>query len=277
MASEAKQTEAKKVTGKVVVLSGATGGIGKEIALGCLKQPGELVLLLRDAEKGKALVAELEKAKTASANVTISVERVDLDSKQSIAAFVERFKQKYDRLDVLLNNAATVPDTRGTSKDGIETQLAVNVLSYLWLMTGLHGHLKKANGARVVNVASNYAGDLDFTDLQFTKRKYDPNSAYRQSKALDRMISVAAAELWKDDKILVNACHPGVVTTTLLKGLGFGKGWNSASEAAATPLHCAFDKSVDTSGKWWDNKSSSDEQFGDPKKCKSLWDTLLKY
>jgi len=84
--------------------------------------------------------------------------------------------------------------------------------------------LKLGSGpSRIVNVASQYAGGLDLTDLHFQRRKYNANTAYKQSKQANRVFSHTAASKFESDGIIVHACHPGVVTSNVLSGLGFGK------------------------------------------------------
>lgn len=105
--------------------------------------------------------------------------------------FAQRIQKTYPRLDVLINNAATVPPTRTTTIDGLETQFAVNVLSYFFLMFTLSSFLRRSGKARVINVASNLAGDLDLSDMQFDSRKYENVLAYKQCKQADRQLSWA--------------------------------------------------------------------------------------
>jgi NAD(P)-dependent dehydrogenase (short-subunit alcohol dehydrogenase family) len=85
-------------------------------------------------------------------------------------------------------------------------------------MVKLRPLLKASKCGRIVNVASNYAGNVDLDDLFFEKRKYTSNDAYMQSKACDRMLTKAAANAFQEDDIIVTACHPGVVTSALLQG-----------------------------------------------------------
>jgi retinol dehydrogenase-13 len=170
----------------------------------------------------------------------VHVELCDLASKQSIASLVGRVSEKFGALDVLVNNAAIVPQEKTLSGEGIEMQFAVNVLAYYRYVVFMYGQepiaihfrlmmgflplLSNSNISRIVNLASNYAGDLDMGDLMFDKRPYDSNTAYRQSKQCNRMLSWAAASAFEEHGVSVNACHPGVVTTQLLQGLGMSKG-----------------------------------------------------
>jgi len=128
---------------------------------------------------------------------------VDLSSPSSIRSFVHRFaKRDNTRLDVLVNNAAIVPHSKTVTKEGLELQFATNVLSYFMLAVLLRpilrqtaeASLKLGSGpSRIVNVASQYAGGLDLTDLHFQRRKYNANTAYKQSKQANRVFSHTAA------------------------------------------------------------------------------------
>jgi NAD(P)-dependent dehydrogenase (short-subunit alcohol dehydrogenase family) len=108
------------------------------------------------------------------------------------------------------------------------------------MMTAFTPHLSSAAPARIVNVASYWAGGLDLEDLEFKKRRYDNDAAYRQSKQADRMLTVAFAERLTGSGVTVNACHPGDVPSKLSGDLGFG-GHESPAEGAATPLMLAVD------------------------------------
>ena len=119
-------------------------------------------------------------------------------------------------------------------------QFATNIMSYLWMMDAFTPILTRSAPARVVNVASYWAGDLGLDDLEFRRRRYDNAAAYRQSKQADRMLSAAFAERLAGDRISVNACHPGDVPSRLARNLGFG-GHQSADEAADTPAWLATD------------------------------------
>lgn len=95
------------------------------------------------------------------------------------------------------------------------------MLSYYLFIEGLKDTLIQNTQSRIVNVASNYAGDYDFNDLQFSSRSYESNTVYRQSKQCNRMLTWAAHEMhFAGTNTTVNACHPGVVTSPLLQSLG---------------------------------------------------------
>ncbi len=105
-----------------------------------------------------------------------------------------------------------------------------------------------------MNVASYWAGDLDLDDLEFKRRAYDNNTAYRQSKQANRMLTVAFAKHLSANKITIDSCHPGDASSTLSNALGFG-GSQSPEEAADTPVWLATDPSVaGMTGKYFANR-----------------------
>ena len=118
--------------------------------------------------------------------------------------------------------------------------LRPNVLGYFWMIQAFAEILKRSAPARVVNVASYWAGDLELDDLEFKRRRYDNNAAYRQSKQADRMLTVPFAERLKPLGVTVNACHPGDVPSTLSHNLGF-HGHHTPEEGARTPVWLATD------------------------------------
>ena len=139
-----------------------------------------------------------------------------------------------------------------TTPEGIELSFATNVLDYLWMADAFAPHLTKVAPARVVNVASNWAGDLDLNDLEFERRRYDNNIAYRQSKQANRMLTVAQAARLADFGIAVNACHPGNPGSALTRDLGFG-GSQSPADAARTPVMLARgDIGAEVTGRYFD-------------------------
>jgi NAD(P)-dependent dehydrogenase (short-subunit alcohol dehydrogenase family) len=114
--------------------------------------------------------------------------------------------------------------------------------------------------SRIVHVASHYAGDLDIKDLQFQRRRYDTNTAYRQSKMCNRMMAQVLADefLAAQVPVVSHSCHPGVSNTNVLRGLGF-RGFQSETESAQTPLFVALDASVldAPSGQFWASKKTT--------------------
>jgi NAD(P)-dependent dehydrogenase (short-subunit alcohol dehydrogenase family) len=199
------------IRGRHVVVTGPTSGIGRQIAreLGALG--AHLVLACRDVAKGRDVATEIETAPGAG---PVEVLQVDTSSQGSIRAFAQAYRADHTRLDVLVNNAGTVQGDRVESVDGIELTFATNVLGYHLLTRELLGLLGTSAPARVVVVASAFAGDLDFDDLQFTRRRFERLQAYRQSKACNRLWSWALARRLTPRGVTVNAMTPGFVPGT---------------------------------------------------------------
>jgi NAD(P)-dependent dehydrogenase (short-subunit alcohol dehydrogenase family) len=223
----------KAATTRVAMVTGATGAIGKAIARQIAARQGfEVVLACRGEARADQAVREIVRA---TGNSRVRFELVDVSRRSSVEALAARW---HGPLHVLVNNAAVTPRRRQETPEGVELQFATNVLGYFWMVQALAESLKGAAPARVVNVASYWAGGLDLTDLQFTRRPYDNNQAYRQSKQADRMLTVAFAERLRSSGVTVNACHPGDVRSALSGNLGFG-GSQTPDEGARTPMWLA--------------------------------------
>jgi NAD(P)-dependent dehydrogenase (short-subunit alcohol dehydrogenase family) len=222
---------------RVAIVTGANGAIGRAISVGMAEQGYAVVMACRDAERGET-AAKSVRQQVAGAEVRTEV--VDVSRRAEIDAFAKRWRGP---LHVLINNAAIAPRTRTETPEGIEMQLATNVLGYVWMMRTFEAALRASAPARIVNVASYWAGDLDMADLQFQRRPYNNDTAYRQSKQANRMLTVAFAKRWPPSQITVNACHPGDASSVLSNALGYG-GHESPEAAADTPVWLATDPSV---------------------------------
>jgi len=258
---------------RLALVSGATGAIGKAIALEIARQPGyRVVLLCRDENKAARVVDEVAER---SDNNQVSHEIVDLSSKESIHALAKRLK---DPVNVLVNNAAVTPRRRRETPAGIELQFATNVLGYFWLTQALSDQLRAGSPARVVNVASYWAGDLDLDDLEFRRRPYNNNTAYRQSKQANRMLTVAFAEHLREHGVTINACHPGDVNSSLSNNLGFG-GHETPQQGARTPAWLATDAiGQQETGKYFEHLQMQRCRFGEDREAvDALYEVCLGY
>lgn len=253
---------------KIFLVTGATGAIGKAIARQlATNQNSEVVLICRNKYKAEQAVNEIVHC---TGNSKVHFELADLSRHADIRALAERWTGS---LHVLVNNAATTPRSRLETPEGIELQFATNVLGYFWLIHEFTDILKASSPARIVNVASYWAGGLDLDDLEFTHRNYDNDKAYRQSKQANRMLSVAYSEKLKPYHIAVNACHPGDVNSTLSNNLGFG-GHESPDQGAETPVWLATHAiGQTTTGKYFEHLRESPCAFGKNKQAvNSLFD-----
>jgi NAD(P)-dependent dehydrogenase (short-subunit alcohol dehydrogenase family) len=256
--------------GKRILITGPTSGIGKEIAIQLADLGGELILGCRDAKKGKQTAAEITK-------------RTGSSSQESIREFAKEFRQKYRRLDVLINNAG---GNRGTlpkvnSADGIELTFATNVLGYFLLTQELLGLLKKSAPARIINVASTFASDLDLDDLQFERRRFESFKAYAQSKACDRLFSWVLARRLDGSGVTVNAMAPGLIAETglyrnapaeLVDRLRMYGAGRTSAEGADTATWLASSPDVEgVSGKFYEDRKAIRCEFRNKKDEERLW------
>ncbi len=199
--------------GKQVVITGPTSGIGMEIAMGLGALGAELVLGCRDVRRGEQTSDEITRRTGAK---SVAVMQIDTSSQQSIRDFARQYREKHSRLDVLINNAGMNRGVhpRQNSVDGVELTFATNVLGYFLLTRELVDLLKASAPARIVNVASSFASDLDLDDLQFERRTFDSAKAYAQSKTCDRLLTWALARWLEKSGVTANAMAPGLVAET---------------------------------------------------------------
>ena len=266
------------LSGKTCLVTGASAGIGLATARELARLGGRVVMAVRDPEKG-------EKARRAVMGATgreVEMAVVDLASQKSIRAFARDFAALHPRLDVLVNNAGIWAGRRGLSPDGIELTWATNVLNYFLVTERLLPLLKAAGRARVVNVASRLAHDLDLSDVQFERRPYSGEGAYAQSKQADRMLTWALARRLDGTGVTANALHPGFVATEIFgKGGGLvGLGMSlysrlrakSPEEGADTVVWLAASPDVEgRSGLFWVDRKEHRCRFHDEKDEETLW------
>ena len=265
---------------KRVVITGPTSGVGKEIAIQLAALGAELILGCRDLKKGQAVAAEISR-QTPSAKVTVM--QVDTSSQESIREFAREVRKKIRRLDVLINNAAGNRGLLGTGKsiDSIEITFATNVLGYFLLTQELLGLLQASAPARILNVASSFASDLDLDDLQFERRKFESFKAYAQSKACDRLFTWALARRLHGTGVTANAMTPGLITETslyrnapedLMVRLRQYSGGRTSAQGADTAVWLASDPELESvSNKFFENRKEVECEFRNKKDEEKLW------
>ncbi|HTB21292.1 MAG TPA: SDR family NAD(P)-dependent oxidoreductase [bacterium] len=198
--------------GKTAVVTGASSGIGREIARGLARQGATVVMACRNAEKAGAVREELARD---SGNRDLSVMLLDLASLASVRAFAAACLKAHPSIDILVNNAGGWTMERQDSADGMELIWATNVLGPELLTRLLLPGLRAAGQARIVNLSSTVAGGLDLDDVEYGKRKFSGFSAYSQSKQADRMLTWALADELGPGGVTANAMSPGLVKTDL--------------------------------------------------------------
>jgi NAD(P)-dependent dehydrogenase (short-subunit alcohol dehydrogenase family) len=251
------------------LVTGANTGIGVEIARGLARKGSNVVLACRDQAKGEDARNTIA---SEARNPDIELLIVDLASQQSIRSAAQEFSRKHDALDVLVNNAGTSAPKRRESPDGVELTFATNVLGYHLLTEQLLGLLRRAPAARVVNVASMMAYGLDLDDVNFKRRRYDPSTAYAQTKQADRMLTWALARRLEGTSVTANALHPGVVNTALLRTLAPGFSGSTPAEGADTATWLAASPDVaGVSGKLWVKRRETPCEFRGRENEEALW------
>jgi NAD(P)-dependent dehydrogenase (short-subunit alcohol dehydrogenase family) len=205
------------MTGKVCLITGANTGIGKETALGLARMRATVVMVCRDGERGFTAQHEI---KQQSGNDSIELMICDLASQNSIRRLASGFKERHDRLDVLINNAGVLLREHSLNEDGIENTFAINHLGYFLLSNLLLDVLKKSAPSRIVNVAStahkygkvNIGGWVTGVD-------YSAFSAYANSKLANVLFTYELARRLEGTGVTANCLHPGGVGTNLFRGL----------------------------------------------------------
>jgi NAD(P)-dependent dehydrogenase (short-subunit alcohol dehydrogenase family) len=263
--------------GRTCLVTGATGGIGKEIARGLALKRAHVLVAARELERGKRVAEELSDD---TANPSVEAVQVDVSSQAGLRAFAADFTKRFDKLHVLVNDAGVTDVTRKTTAEGIELVWATNVLGYFLTMTLFEPLLGASAPSRVVNVASVEARGLDVEDVELKRRGYSARLAYAQSKQADRMLTWAFARRTRGSGVTANAMHPGFVHSRLVRGGFAGAAWSAASalfgrspeRGAETAVWLASARALadDTSGFYIDKKERRC-RFSNEEEEEKLW------
>lgn len=267
---------------RVVLITGASSGIGRAAAFALAREGAHLVLVCRNSERGSRIAAGIREQK---GNPRAELFAADLSSLGEIRGVADQVRSRYPVIDVLINNAGVINPARTLTPDGIEATFALNHLGYFLLTNLLLGPLRAASSARIVNVASqaHRPGTIDFDDLSFEKG-YNPFAAYAQSKLANILFTYELAGRLRGTKITVNALHPGGVRTNFGKDLTGAAGvvfaglkifMRSAEKGAATVVWLATSHEVEgVTGKYFYDKKEirSSPVSYDRALAKRLWD-----
>lgn len=251
--------------GKVVLITGANSGIGRETTKALAHQGATIVMACRNLAKAEPVCAEIRQE---SGNLQVEIMHLDLASLASVREFAGQFAVKYGKLDVLLNNAGTFSMKRQETRDGFEMTMGVNHLGPFLLTHLLLPALEQTPAARIVNVSSDahYRGEIDLADLHL-ERNYQGFRAYANSKLANVLFTLDLAERLQDTGITVNALHPGHIATNIWNiwpekqwfQAIFSKVMNlfaiSAKEGAQTSIYLASSEEVrGITGLYFDDK-----------------------
>lgn len=200
------------MAGKVVIVTGATGGIGLAAAEGFARLGADVRLLVRNTERGEKAAA---KVRADVPDATVGVELCDVSDLGSVRAFAEQFTAKETRLDVLVHNAGVLPPQRTLTDDGIELTFATNVAGPFLLTSLLSDLLAAAAPSRVINISSGgmYTAKLDADDLQAAEGTFDGVRQYAQTKRAEVILTELWAERLHERGVIVHSMHPGWVDT----------------------------------------------------------------
>jgi retinol dehydrogenase 14 len=199
--------------GKVVLVTGGTGGIGKATAEGLANLGARVVVVGRDRRKGEIATAEI---RARSGNEAVELMVADLSSQVEIHRLVREFEADHNRLDVLVNNAGAMYARRFETEEGIEGTLAVLHLAPFLLTSLLLPMLQKSTPSRIVNVSSwsHRRAKLDLDDLQMRER-YSPSGAYSRAKLINVLWSYELDRRLEGTGVTVNLADPGGASTEM--------------------------------------------------------------
>ncbi|NOK62142.1 MAG: SDR family oxidoreductase [Chloroflexi bacterium AL-W] len=197
----------------VCMVTGATAGIGKATAFGLAKQGATVIIVGRNGEKAEQVAAEIRQR---VGNVDVVPMIADFASLEQVLNLARECHRRYTRLDVLINNAAVVTQTRQESQDGLELMFAVNYLAPFLLTNQLLDLLRKGVPSRIVNVSSfGYKQSaIQFDDLQYV-HQFSHRQAYYQTRLAMVLFTLTLARRLEGTGITVNCLHPGIVKTNL--------------------------------------------------------------
>ncbi|MDX3263420.1 SDR family NAD(P)-dependent oxidoreductase [Streptomyces sp. NPDC093228] len=215
----AEVAEGIDLTGRRVVVTGASSGIGAETARALAGTGAEVTLAVRDTTAGERVAKEIT---STTGNQEVHAAHLDLADPASVAAFAAAWRGP---LHVLVNNAGVMACPEQYTEQGGEWQFATNHLGHFALATGLHKALAADGSARIVVVSStgHQQSPIVWDDVDFAFRRYDPWLAYGQSKTANVLFAVEATRRWAADNITANALMPGAVHTNLQRHTG-GRG-----------------------------------------------------
>jgi NAD(P)-dependent dehydrogenase (short-subunit alcohol dehydrogenase family) len=268
---------APSMTGKTVLITGGTGGIGRAAAIGLASLGARVGITGRDRVRAEQAAAEITRE---SDNPGVDVFVADLSSQAEVRRLAAEVLAVYPRLDVLLNNVGGFWAHRHVTADGLEHTFALNHLAPFLLTSLLLERLTASAPARIVTVSSGAQsmGKIDFDDLM-GERKYSGQRAYNQSKLANVMFTYELARRLEGTGVTATALHPGM-TSTAFGAEDMARGWGpliavmrlfmkSPQGGAATPVYLASSPEVEgVTGRYFADRKSK-------KSHESSYDTAI--
>ena len=245
--------------GKICMVTGAASGIGAVTAWALAQQGAAVILVDRNSDEG---VITANRIKQQTGNPAVEFMLADLSAQKEIRQLVQQFRSRYQRLDVLVNNAGAIFPRRQETVDGIEMTFALNHLGYFLLANLLLETIKASAPARIINVSSrsHARAQINFDDLQ-GRSSYQGLQAYAQSKLAIVLFTYELARRLEGTGVTVNALHPGVVATNFGMSNGgvvgllmrlFRLAFLSPKQGAQTSIYLATSPEVESvTGKYF--------------------------
>lgn len=239
-----------EMDGRVCVVTGASGGIGRATAVELARRGAAVVLVIRSRERGQDVLAQIQR-ETGRGDARLVL--ADLSRQADVRRAADEILAAYPRVGVLVNNAGVYTRRRRLTDDGIETQWAVNHLAPFLLTHLLLPRLMESAPARVVTVSSNahQSGELRWNDLEMEARRYLGFRQYANTKLANVLFTRELARRTAGSGVTANALHPGVVATPLLlNGFPpirlFRRWMRTPEQGAATSVYLATSPEVAT-------------------------------
>ncbi|MGH8598911.1 MAG: SDR family oxidoreductase [Gammaproteobacteria bacterium] len=230
-----------------ILVTGSTDGIGLETARQLIRQGVEVLVHGRDERRANAVSAGLNDEVARGRAIPVSG---DLSRMSEVVALAQRVHELGPRLDGLVNNAGIYAAKRELTDDGFERTIAINHFAHHLLTRWLMPILLAAPAARIVVVSSgtHHSGRIDLADLadradQAGGKGWTAYGAYSNSKLANVLWTRALAKRLARTPLTVNALHPGVIATKLLRA-GFGAGGGSPVQGARTSVYLALDPAI---------------------------------
>uniref|UniRef100_A0A0N4ZHJ4 Dehydrogenase/reductase SDR family member 13 (inferred by orthology to a human protein) n=1 Tax=Parastrongyloides trichosuri TaxID=131310 RepID=A0A0N4ZHJ4_PARTI len=291
--------EKTKATGKIIIITGANTGIGKQLARELNLRKGKVYMFCRDEKK--AFDAKLSLTKYGCDGTRFITIKCDLTDISSIKNAVEEFKKHEETVDILINNAGVMLISKyELTKDGCELTWQSNYLGHFVLTELLLPLIENSSSGRIINVSSLLADNCHDIDLEKINEKsyFGPLKSYNRSKLAQilhaKELTRRIREKDASSKVTINSCEPGVVNTQLLRHTLFDSNiikvitkpfrwffFKTAQDGAQCPLYLALSPKVDgISGKHFNDlseKSKINELCYDKNLCKELYDYSLQY
>ena len=274
--------------GKVVLITGGSGGIGKETALGLARLGAEVVITGRNPKKTKTVVEQIQ-AQSGNSQVTSLI--ADLSLMQQVRSLASDFRANHDRLDVLINNAGAIFQHRERTAEGLEKTFALIHLAPFLLTNLLLDLLIASAPARIITVSSgaHRGARIHFGDLQMQHGLWlFGYPAYRQSKLANILFTYELSRRLQGTGVTANVLHPGFVATNFARNNGgiYGLavrlsqiGALSPQEGAQTSIYLASSPEVEgVTGKYFVRKEAvpSSSVSYDEEDARRLWEESLK-